>query len=388
MKRSSHYYLAEIEQIPYLLPFGQNLADFKKSMQLNSTGVFLWNQLEKQITFEELLHNAASYFHAEEEDLVFIRQDIEQFLKILRSYGMLEEEEIFPDLWEERLSLSIGGLKLSFLGSKGDFSPEFLAFQDNFTGVPDQTLRVLYYPPSNTENGTLLIRNHELMVMDAEDKYIITFPASPYIREAWLSKNGKDVIFYCQGIHTPTSQEQLFHAIRLMFLYLAQQHNMVVLHSASLLYKGKAWLFSGSSGTGKSTHTNLWKEYEQISLLNGDLNLIAMENGIPVVCGLPWCGTSKINTTHTYPLGGITLLGKSPENHVEALSSDKKVLLVTQRLISPAWTSTQLQRNLSVITEIVPHILVTKLHCTKEKEAVDTIKKEIDSFILLRIDKK
>ena len=38
------------------------------------------------------------------------------------------------------------------------------------------------------------------------------------------------------------------------------EKGMFALHSASLLYLEKAWLFSGPSGMGKSTHTALWKK--------------------------------------------------------------------------------------------------------------------------------
>lgn len=378
MKRNSQYFLAEINDIPYLFPFGQNLADFRKSMKLNATGVFLWNLLENEITLDEIVRKAGDFFQASEEDLPALKVDLAEFFKTLKAYGMLDDNETFPDCWEETLSLSIGGLHLLFHGSKGDFSEEFIPFQEEFQGAPDMTLRVLHYSPQQHENGQLLIRDPELTVMDAGDQYVITFPNSPYIYEAHLAKDASYANFYCQITHTPTSQEQLFHAIRLMFLYLAQKHHMAVIHSASILYKDKAWLFSGSSGTGKSTHTNLWKEYEKVPLINGDLNLITIENGVAVVHGLPWCGTSKISDTKTYPLGGIVLLRKSLDNHIEPLSPDSKTLLITQRFISPAWTSQQLQQNLSVAENIAEQVLITKLHCTKEKDAVETIKREFD----------
>ena len=379
MKRNSQYFLTEINDIPYLLPFGQNLADFKKSMKINETGVFLWNLLEEEISFDEILRKAGEFYQASEDDLLDLKNDLSNFLRVLNSYGMLEETETFPDCWEDTLSLNIGGLHLLFQGSKGDFSPEFLPFQEEVQVVTDMTLRVLHYLPQHHINGHLLIRDPELNVMDTGDTYVITFPTSPYIHEAHLAKDASYANFYCQIAHTPTSQEQLFHGIRLVFLYLAQKHNMAVIHSASILYKEKAWLFSGSSGTGKSTHTNLWKEYKKVPLINGDLNLITIENEVAVVHGLPWCGTSKISDTKSYPLGGIVLLRKSLDNHIETLTPDSKTLLISQRFISPAWTVPQLQANLSVAKAISEKVLITKLHCTKEKEAVETIKSEFDS---------
>lgn len=76
--------------------------------------------------------------------------------------------------------------------------------------------------------------------------------------------------------------------------------------------------------------------------INGDLNLLAFENDMPVIHGLPWCGTSGISDIHTYPLGGILLLRQDKTDFIEDLSMDEKALLLMQRLISPIWNEQQL----------------------------------------------
>ena len=75
--------------------------------------------------------------------------------------------------------------------------------------------------------------------------------------------------------------------------------------------------------------------------LDGDLNLLAFEDGKPVVKGIPWCGTSGIFTTETYPLGGIILLARDKTNHVEELSYQHQVLGIQMRFISPKWNARQ-----------------------------------------------
>ena len=156
---------------------------------------------------------------------------------------------------------------------------------------------------------------------------------------------------------------------------------MAVLHSASLLYRDRAWLFSGHSGIGKSTHTKLWNDLLQTPLLNGDLNLLAIENGQPVIHGLPWCGTSKISDVHTYALGGIILLKQAETDFAEALSESQKQLLIMQRFISPSWTEEQQTANLRFAKELAPHILICRLHCTPSPSAVTAIKQTIDTYL-------
>ena len=119
--------------------------------------------------------------------------------------------------------------------------------------------------------------------------------------------------------------------------------------------------------------------------VNGDLNLIGIENGQLFVYGIPWCGTSGIFTTKEYPLGGIVLLGRSQEREqIEELSASDKILRVMQRMISPAWTEELLSRNLSFASEIADKVPVFHLSCTMHPSAAQTAKDEIDRQEALR----
>lgn len=231
------------------------------------------------------------------------------------------------------------------------------------------------------ENGSVIVRTPELIIMELTDKYIFLFPQAPQILEASMSKDAKTVRFNCRPPYDNDFRENLFHAVRLGFLYLAQLHDMAVIHSASVLYRDKVWLFSGHSGMGKSTHTNLWHELLGAPIINGDLNLITFQNDVPVVCGIPWCGTSGICDPADYELGGIILLGQAPIDRIEELTEDKKRLLINQRFISPFWNEEMLSKNLDLAGRLGDKIMICRLHCTKNKTAVDTIKARIDSYL-------
>ena len=197
------------------------------------------------------------------------------------------------------------------------------------------------------------------------------------IFEAHMTADGRFIQVYVKGWDKEKTQEDLFHAIRHFFLLFAQQQGFFSLHSASILYRDQAW--SGHSGMGKSTHTNLWKEQFCTEIINGDLNLIGQnENGQPTVYGMPWCGTSGIASTKSYPLGGIVLLGRSNNDHFESLSQDQKIVRVMQRMISPVWTENMLEANLKCAAQLVQQVPIYYLLCTKEPSAAQVMKAQID----------
>ena len=101
-----------------------------------------------------------------------------------------------------------------------------------------------------------------------------------------MTKDGSYVRIHALMPQNEEEKDNLFHAIRLFYLYLAQKKGFYAIHSASILYQKRAWLFSGHSGMGKSTHTELWHERVHTPYLNGDLNLVGIENGKLKVYGM------------------------------------------------------------------------------------------------------
>lgn len=387
MQRNNCYTLKEISNVKYILPFGQMIADHRRGIQINDTGAFIWEALEKDLSAEELAVLCAEHFNAAETELPLIKKDINLYLSALYSLGMIRPGGMNSiSFGKFSIDLDIAGLRIRLSGPRDCFSKNFDTFACTSAsyadgGNADQTVIVSSGAPLLHENGSVLIRSPELTIMELADKYIFLFPQSPQILEASMSKDAKTVRFNCLPSFDDSFRESLFHAIRLGFLYLAQLHDMAVIHSASILYRDRVWLFSGHSGIGKSTHTNLWHELLGTPIINGDLNLITLQNDVPVVRGIPWCGTSGICDTADYRLGGIILLSQSTNDRIEELTEDKKRLLISQRFISPFWNEEMLSRNLALADRLADKIMICKLHCTKNESAVDTIKAKIESYL-------
>ena len=242
-------------------------------------------------------------------------------------------------------------------------------YQNAFTGDYDKAA-------DDYNERTVLIHHNELTVLEYPKEYVLFFHELKGIEELHLSKEGRYAHFYCEE-PSDGVRFNLFHAIRMAFLVFALQHGKVMLHSCSVLFKDMVWAFSGPSGTGKSTHCEIWKKLFDTPVVNGDLNLIGIEDGVAYVYGTPWCGSSKIFENAKRRLGGIVLLKQAVDNKLEELSLEKKILYVQQRLITSVWDRTMLEKTLTIVSEIVKDIYVKRFYCNKDDEAGQLIHEDI-----------
>ncbi len=381
MKQTEGFLLKKINQVPYLLPVGQRIAEQRRGMKLNETGEQIWNLIPFAKDRNELLSLLADSYEIPSEDKDMLKKDMNSFLDQLTAWGMLEEPPMTPS--GSGVDMKIGGLALHLSAPKELIPSEFLHFCNGETQSPDMTIEIL--PSSGLSaspaGGLLRIQAEDLLVCEQEREYRILFPQSHQLQECILQKDGTLARFYAIPPYREPLLSDLFHAIRLVFLYMAGKHGRLAIHSASLYYRERAWLFAAPSGTGKSTHTNLWNHYFHTPILNGDLNLISCEKGTPMIHGIPWCGTSGISNTASYPLGGIVLLKQSTTNLCQNLSDDEKTLLVLQRSISPAWTEEMLDENLHIASAVTNSCYITRLFCNMEREAAEYMKARIDGHL-------
>lgn len=379
------YVLRTIEGTPYLLPCGQMIADRRRTVILNETGAFLWNTMQELGEAEDtqLAKRLAEAYQIEEAAQPALLQDVQELLDQLVQMG-IAAKELQPQQSGAAFTMTIAGLTVRIAADEQYIPASFRAFSSNpSAGTPDLQIELMMHSAASHGCGQVLFQTKELSVFELPDRYLIQFPNAQALSEAHLTRDGRYVRIYCRPAEAQICQEELFHAVRHCFLFTAQKHGYFALHSASILYREKAWLFSGHSGMGKSTHTALWHSAFGVPYLNGDLNLIRLSDGMAAVYGMPWCGTSGQFTVHTYPLGGIIFLNRAAaqaQERMETLSKEQRTLQILQHLISPGWEETQLSLNLDFSASAAAYTPVLQFFGTKEPSAAHTAKLALDSL--------
>lgn len=95
----------------------------------------------------------------------------------------------------------------------------------------------------------------------------------------------------------------------------------IAIHTSVIEYKGRTVLFLGESGTGKSTHTRLWREnIKEAILLNDDSPILRVIDGKPWMFGSPWSGKTPCYKQESYPLAACVRLSQAPYNKIHRLT--------------------------------------------------------------------
>lgn len=197
----------------------------------------------------------------------------------------------------------------------------------------------------------------------------------------WLDDLEKEgPMTYC---FNPDMKEQIpLDAVRFfscsgMHSKLLQNH-AVVLHGAFVDWNGKAILFCGKSGSGKSTQAALWEEHEQAEIVNGDRVLMKQKEGRWYAYGYPCCGSSAICRNKTLPVHAIIVLEHGTENELLRMSAGEKMRALIAGAERYLWSDKELDRIYSLAEQIITDIPVFKFSCTPDKYAVEALKMRLE----------
>ena len=143
----------------------------------------------------------------------------------------------------------------------------------------------------------------------------------------------------------------------------------MMLHSSAVVYNGKGYLFSAPSGTGKSTHTQLWlKEFEGSYILNDDKPAIMLTDKGIYVYGTPFSGKTDWNVNTGVPLQGICALERGEKNTIERMSVEEATYRIMNQTVRP-YDEEMMIKMLDVLDEVLGKIPTYKLYCNIDAEA-------------------
>src|SRR5271156_5893302 len=121
-------------------------------------------------------------------------------------------------------------------------------------------------------------------------------------------------------IHQTANPYSIDAVLRIVHTLVLARQGGFLLHSASAIRNGKAFLFAGVSGAGKTTISRLAPA--DATLLTDEISYVRKQDEDYFAFGTPFTGElAKLGENTSAPLAALYLLAQGPENRIEAVAA-------------------------------------------------------------------
>lgn len=147
----------------------------------------------------------------------------------------------------------------------------------------------------------------------------------------------------------------------------------ILFHGSAIAVDGQTFLFTAASGTGKSTHGELWRRVlpamgHEVVTVNDDKPLIIIRDDGVKICGTPWNGKHHLGENIILPLKAICSLHRDAENHIEPVSFED-MLPVLFRQIYRSESPVKVAKSMQLMDKLSKHVKFYSLGCNMKREA-------------------
>ena len=151
------------------------------------------------------------------------------------------------------------------------------------------------------------------------------------------------------------------------------ESDTILFHGSVIAVDGIGYLFTAKSGTGKSTHTRLWRDLfgERAIMVNDDKPLIKVSESGIIVYGTPWDGKHRLSTNISVPLKAVCVLERSEGNHIEKVTADSVYNMLVQQVYRPQ-SPQKLLKTLQLIDVLSENVGLYRLGCNMDISAAET----------------
>lgn len=145
---------------------------------------------------------------------------------------------------------------------------------------------------------------------------------------------------------------------------------VLLFHGSVIAVDGEGYLFTAKSGTGKSTHTRLWRELlgSRAVMVNDDKPLLRVTPDGVFACGTPWDGKHRLSANIEVPLRAVCALSRAQENTIRTATAAQLYPLLVQQSYRPARPD-RMQRVLRMLDTITKTTTLYTLGCNPTPDA-------------------
>ncbi len=175
------------------------------------------------------------------------------------------------------------------------------------------------------------------------------------------------------SLHGDTVSQKSFglnNAMMLAYAFSTADKQTVLMHSSVIRCRGKAYMMTAPSGTGKSTHTRLW--YDNIpgcDLMNDDNPIVRIVDGHALAYGSPWSGKTPCYRNTQAPVGAVVRIRQARENSIRRLSPVESLAALLPAMSSMKWDKRVYGGVCDTVSRLIEFCSIYELGCLPNAEA-------------------
>ena len=165
----------------------------------------------------------------------------------------------------------------------------------------------------------------------------------------------------------------LNNALMMLYAFRGSFFDTLLIHASLVRNGGYGYAFTAKSGTGKSTHTQLWLDYIPGSdLMNDDNPVVRVIDGKAYIYGSPWSGKTPCYRNIKAPIGALTQIVRAKENRVERLAPTKAFTYILPACSTMKWDKVVFRNTYNAVIRLIEAAqYIYALHCLPNKEAAE-----------------
>ena len=151
---------------------------------------------------------------------------------------------------------------------------------------------------------------------------------------------------------------------------------VLLFHGSAVALDGEGYLFTADCGTGKSTHTRLWRQVfgDRAVMINDDKPFLRLTDSGVLVCGAPWSGKHGMDSNITVPLKGICILRRGAEDRIRPITAEEALPMLLKQCGLP---DSPEQRHLA--ERLSRQVPLWEMECTKNENAASVSQEAMGS---------
>ena len=187
-------------------------------------------------------------------------------------------------------------------------------------------------------------------------------------------KQKTDSEYAYEGLPAPNFSDALLEETS-VYRKIAEEmpdYDTIVFHGSVIAVGGQGFLFTAKSGTGKSTHTALWREYlgDKAIMVNDDKPMLKITDSGVIAYGTPYNGKHHLGCNMSVPLKAICIITRGEKNSIIRIDKAEAYAMLLQQVYRPQ-DPLQMAKTLKLVDKLAENVELYKLACNMDIEAAE-----------------